>query len=262
MLLFINELFFIDWKDIIDIFLVAYLIYAFYNLIRGTAAINIFVGILALYLIWKVVESLGLNMLSEILGQFIGVGVIALIIVFQQEIRRFLLLLGSRRFIKDKKNNFLFKKILKADKKTEYQGLVRACEEMAKDKCGALIIIATDKDKLLDIQDTGVNIDAYISKDLLMNIFFKNAPMHDGAVIIHGNKIKAAKCILPVSQNEDLPDDMGLRHRAAIGISEDTEILGIIVSEQTGKISIAKNGKITRGVSAEQLCDAISDFVQ
>ncbi|PLW91858.1 MAG: TIGR00159 family protein [Marinilabiliales bacterium] len=261
MLLFINEIFSIGWKDVIDIILVAYLIFAFYNLIRGTAALRIFLGILAVYLIWKLVEAIGLNMLTEILGQFIGVGVIALIIVFQQEIRRFLLMLGSQRIIDNRHSRFLFWKILKEEKEMEYENVVNACAEMSKTKTGALIVITSDKNELLDIQNTGLKMDAFISKDLLMNIFYKNAPMHDGAVLIHRNKITAAKCILPVSRRENLPADMGMRHRAAMGISENSDALSIIVSEQTGKISITKNGEITRGITTEQLSNTISEFL-
>lgn len=261
MLLFMNEIFAVGWKDVIDIILVAYLIYAFYNLIRGTAALNIFVGILALYLIWKLVEAIGLNMLTEILGQFIGVGVIALIIVFQQEIRRFLLLLGSQRIIDNKHSRLFFWRILKEEKKTEYDHIVAACVDMSKTKTGALIVICSDKNELLDIQNTGVSLHADISKDLLMNIFYKNAPMHDGAVIIYKNLIRSAKCILPVSRKEDLPADMGMRHRAAIGVSENSDALTIVVSEQNGKISISLEGKIERGLTPEELSKSISEFL-
>lgn len=262
MLLFINEIFSIGWKDVIDIILVAYLIYAFYNLIRGTAALNIFLGILTLYLIWKLVDAIGLNMLTEILGQFIGVGVLALIIVFQQEIRKFLLLLGSQRIIDNRKRNrFLFWKInVHEELDTNIDELVDACVELSKKETGALIII-TDRNELADIQLTGIKINADLSKELLHSIFFKNSPLHDGAVIILKNKIVAAKCILPVSSKDDLPEELGLRHRAAIGITENSDAMAIIVSEQNGNISTAYRGHIKLNISDKQLKEELLTFV-
>ena len=262
MLLFINEIFAISWKDIIDIILVAYLIYAFYNLIRGTAALNIFLGIIALYLLWKLVDASGLNLLTEILGQFIGVGVIALLIVFQQEIRKFLLLLGSQRLIDNKHRKFLFWKIhIKDNEETNIAAIIQACTEMSKNKTGALIVI-TDKNELLDIQTSGIKIKANISKELLESIFYKNSPLHDGAIIISGNKILAAKCILPISNNDNLPDNAGLRHRSALGISENSDALTIVVSEQNGNLSTTKDGILNRALSPKELENQITQFLE
>ncbi|MEQ8623960.1 MAG: diadenylate cyclase CdaA [Vicingaceae bacterium] len=250
-LLFIS----VRWLDVIDILLVSMLLYQLYKLVKGTVAIRIFLGILAIYLIWKVVSAMQMELLSEILGQFIGVGVLALIIVFQQEIRRFLLIVGSQ-------SNFARKGFLKkiwnwSGQATETTKLninliVRACFNMGKTKTGALIVLAIDTE-LKYHASTGDEIDAALSISLLESIFFKNSPLHDGAAIIFNNRIKAARCILPVSENPDIPSKYGLRHRAAVGITENSSAVAIIVSEENGDVSLARAGKLMHKLSTEQL---------
>lgn len=242
--LFIN----IRILDIIDILLVAFLLYELYQFLKGTAAIKIFFGIIAIYLMWKVVKALQMELLSEILGAFISVGFIALIIVFQPEIRNFLLMLGTHSFFNKKNKKILFWRIKTHNGFTlNTDPIIQACQKMAETKTGALIVLA-QKNILEQFVDTGEIINAEISEPLLENIFYKNSPLHDGAVIIINNKIKAARCILPVSSNPAIPPRFGLRHRAATGVTEQSDAIAVIVSEQTGKISYCKYGKITSNV--------------
>lgn len=248
---------------IIDILLVLYLLYELFNFIKGTAGINIFFGIIAVYIIWKLVIYLEMPMLSEILGQFISVGVIAIIIVFQQEIRKFLLLLGNPRFIQNKtRRRFLFWRFsIYQDTSLDTAPLINAVRKMSSSKTGALIIL-TRKNELEDIILTGVKIDAKISEQLIENIFFRNSPLHDGAVIISENRIVAAKCILPVSDHEHLLQEMGLRHRAALGVSESTDAIAIVVSEQTGNIAVTVGREIRTHVKPGDLAEFLEmEFV-
>ena len=229
--------------DIIDVMLVALLLYGLYRLLKGTAAISIFVGIVAIFLIWQLVKALQMELLTTILGAFVSVGFIALIIIFQPEIRRFLFTIGAQTRNGEVKAFRIFRRrtqqvVLDTDT------ICQACKSMSDIKQGALIVI-TRKNTLADIVLTGVTIDAEISKPLIENIFFKNSPLHDGAMIITDNKIAAARCILPVTNNTDLPGHYGLRHRAAIGISENNDCIVLVVSEETGNISLVKNGAIT-----------------
>lgn len=246
--------------DIIDILLVALLFYQIYMLIRGTVAINIFLGIFTLYIFWLVVKALNMELLSSILGQIIGVGVIALIIVFQQEIRRFLLLLGTRYF---SKNRFSIEKMLmmkgdKYDTPVNIEAIVRACRNMAETKIGALIVV-TQKSNLQLYAETGDIINAETSSRLIENIFFKNSPLHDGAMIIKNNLIYAVRCILPLTEKTNLSATYGLRHRAALGISEITDALVIVVSEETGKISFIFEGVITENISVVKLREILEE---
>lgn len=243
----------IRWLDVVDIFLVAVLLYQLYKLVKGTVAIRIFLGILAIYLLWKLVSALSMELLSEILGQFIGVGVLALIIVFQQEIRRFLLMVGSQSpfagaGIINKIINW--SKTDREEQENDNNAISRACFNLSRNQMGALIVIATDTE-LKYHASTGDQIDAKLSAPLLESIFFKNSPLHDGGVIIYKNRIKAARCILPVSDNPDIPSSYGLRHRAALGLTESSPALAIVVSEENGKISIAKDGKLKWDLSME-----------
>ncbi len=243
--------------DIVDILFVTLLIYQLYRLLKGTTAIKIFFGILAFFFIWKIVTALEMELLSIILGQFISVGVIALIIVFQPEIRKFLLLLGTQNFFKNR--NFLFWKILKEEQeKIDIDSIVQATRKMAAEYTGALIIIAKEN-KLKDIVNSGELLNSRISWELIMNIFFKNSPLHDGALIIDNDKIVAARCILPVSANKNLPSDLGLRHRSALGVTENTDAISIIVSEQNGFISFCKEGVLTRNVQPSQLINFLEN---
>lgn len=239
--------------DIIDIILVALLLYELYNLVKGTAAINILLGIIAIFLIWRLVRILEMELLSEILGAFISVGFIALIVVFQPEIRKFLLLVGTPSFIRRRNNRFLFWKIKYADDETlSIDPIVQACFKMANTKTGALIVIAKINE-LSDITETGEILDARISEQLIENIFYKNSPLHDGAMIIMNNRIKAASCILPVSKNDTLPAQVGLRHRAAVGMTEKSDAVALVVSEQTGHIAWCKAGQLNTEVTPARL---------
>ncbi|RLD56805.1 MAG: TIGR00159 family protein [Bacteroidetes bacterium] len=243
----------IKFLDILDILLVAFLLYELYNLLKGTVAINIFFGIVAFYLMWKLVTALEMELLSEILGAFISVGFIALIVVFQPEIRSFLLMLGTPGFIRKKRSKFLFWRLdINQTIKLDIDPIIMACRDMSETKTGALIIVA-NKSHLEQYVETGKVLDAMISGELIENIFFKNSPLHDGAMIIHENKIKAAGCILPVSANRNIPSTFGLRHRAAVGITEQSDAVAIMVSEETGKISYAIGGKLVPNLMPNQL---------
>ncbi len=247
----------IKFLDVLDILFVALLLYTLYNLLKGTVAINIFFGIVAFYLLWKLVAALDMEMLSEIFGAFISVGFIALIVVFQPEIRKFLLMLGTPGFIKKKRHRLLFWKFeVGSAIQLEIDEIIKACRYMSETKTGALIII-TKKSGLEQFVETGEEIDAIISAALLENIFFKNSPLHDGAVIIRNNKIVAARCILPVSSSPDIPAHFGLRHRSAIGLTEQSDAISIIVSEETGNISYSIGGNITEKVSSVSLKNMI-----
>lgn len=239
----------IRWFDILDILLVAYLIYRLYYVVRGTAAINIFLGILSIYVLWKVVEAFQMQMLSEILGQFIGVGVIALIIVFQQELRSFLLMLGNRDFYKKNKGNILRRFFKEEDKEViELNPIIKATEILAKNKIGGLIILARESNPSMFVVG-GQFINADINSDLIISIFNKDSPLHDGAMIINNRQIEKAQCVLNVSDNKNMPEGTGLRHRSALGIVEQTDAIAIVISEQTGSISLAYDGRLNYNLS-------------
>ena len=241
--------------DIIDIFVVALIMFQVYRLTRGTNALRIVVGILIIYLLWIVTRVLNMELLSMILGQIIGVGVIALIIVFQQEIRRFLILLGTQ--YTNRRVSFMARLFRPRGRKVKVVGqewidtVVGACADMAKTKTGALIVIARKVD-LLPFIEQGERIDALISASLIKNIFFKNSPLHDGAMVIADDRIAAARCVLPSTERE-VPMEFGMRHRAALGASEITDALVIVVSEERGTISIARKGHISRDISPAHL---------
>jgi len=222
-------------------------------LIRGTTAINIFIGIFSLYLLWLLVKALNMSLLSSILGQVIGVGVIALLIVFQQEIRRFLLII-STRYIRSRKFSFdkIFSFAEKKEEKVNIDAIVNACSNMSAFKTGALIAISKQSD-LLSFIRTGDILNADTSSRLLESVFFKNSPLHDGAVIIKEDRIAAARCVLPTSENVDLPPQFGMRHRAALGITEKTDALVVLVSEETGAISFAKEESIETNIGPNRL---------
>ncbi|MDR1679478.1 MAG: diadenylate cyclase CdaA [Prevotellaceae bacterium] len=240
-------------KDIIDILLVAFLMYQTFLLIRGTNAVNIFFGIIAFIICWFVVSFiLKMELLGAIFDKIINVGAIALIVIFQNEIRRFFSLIGSRRnwrFIRWLANKA---KMANELKNFEVMQLVLACRNMSRNKCGALIVLEHNA-TLSEFIASGEVVNADINSRLIESLFFKNSPLHDGAMIIANQKIVAAGCILPVSQNQHIPKQMGLRHRAALGISERTDAMAIVVSEETGSISIVQNGKLTADISPEQL---------
>jgi len=243
----------IRWIDIIDILLVALLLYELYRLLKGTVAINIFFGIVALVLMWQVVNALQMQLLSKILGAFISVGFIALIVIFQPEIRRFLLALGTSTFMRRKGRRFLFWRLnLENNTGSDTNAIVMACNHMSEIRQGALIIL-TRRNELKQYINTGEVLEARLSVPLLESIFYGQGPLHDGAVIVSGNRIMAAACILPVSGNTRIPKRLGLRHRAAVGITEVSDAIAIVVSEENGKISYALGGKLTGKVSAGEL---------
>ncbi len=243
--------------DIIDIVLVALLLYYLYKLVRGTVAINIFMGIVIIYLIWKITEALQMQMLSSILGQFIGVGVFALIVVFQEEIRKFLLTIGSTNIAA---RNKFFKKFQSLQNRRgtnlDVRALVSVCKKLGNTNTGALIVL--ERNVPLDfVRETGDRVNIEFSEPIIESIFFKNSPLHDGAVIIQGNVITATRVILPVAGENKLPKCYGLRHRAATSISEKTNASALVVSEETGKVSYIKGGNFITYKNDEELIGII-----
>ena len=228
--------------ELIDILLVTILIYQLYKLVRGTVAINIFIGLAAIYLLWKIVDAFHFQLLSEILGQFIGVGVIILVIVFQQELRKFLMFIGKGKIIKNKGLlKFNFK--MQHENKLDTSAISKAFQNMSENRTGAIMVI-TQIDDLAVFTESGVNMNAEISVPIIESIFYKNSPLHDGAVIIRDNKIISARCVLPVTNSTEFPGNLGMRHRAAVGITEESDAVTIIVSEETGNISYVKDGEL------------------
>lgn len=229
--------------DLFDIALVALLLFSLYRLVKGTVAINIFLGIVIIYMIWKITDLLNMDVLSNILGNFISVGFFALIVVFQQEIRKFLLLIGSSNFT-SKKNVLKYFKFFnqpKAQNDTDVKMILDSCTKMSKEKTGAIIIL--ERNNNLDfVKNTGDNSKILLSSQILETIFFKNSPLHDGAIIIKNNYITATRVVLPVSENKLLARRFGLRHKAGVGITEKTDAIAIVISEQTGDISYFKDG--------------------
>ncbi len=232
--------------DIIDIFLVALMLYYLYRVTRGTSAFSIILGVVMLYLMYVVVRAFNMELLSGILGQFIGVGIIAVVVIFQPEIRRFLQMLGlqqnqrlSRLFGGDSSESDL-----------DIDSLVKACLDMSETKTGALIVLQQTSDLTL-MAEGGIAVDAKVSSSLLENLFFKNSPLHDGAIIINRNRVVAARCILPSTQSQ-VPKSYGTRHRAALGMSEVSDAIILVVSEETGGLSIAQGGVIQREIEPEK----------
>ena len=241
--------------DILDILIVGYLIFQIYRLLRGNIAFNIFIGLITIYVFWWLVNQLDMDLLSAVLGQFVSVGVIIIIIIFQPEVRRFLVFLGNTTL--RQRSNFLGRIIdrnFESSEQRERQTMAikNAMMRMSRRKTGALIVLA--KEVNLDgLINSGVSLDAVVSEQLLESIFNKSSPLHDGAVIIENGKIRAASVILPVSESQDLPKSAGLRHRAGVGITERTEVASFIVSEENGNISYAFEGKLRRKIKEEEL---------
>jgi diadenylate cyclase len=239
----------VKWIDIIDVCLVAFLIYQLYKLLRGSIALRIFVGLLSVYFFYLIVKAAKMELLSTILGNVMGVGFIAIIILFQQEIRKFLLIAGKSSYSNNRSffQSLIFRKKAGGEK-LDISPIIESSKILGGTNTGALIVIAKGSELRL-YAETGDEIEAKISKRLLLSIFNKTSPLHDGAVIIVDNKIQAARCILPVTEDSDLPAFLGLRHRAAIGITELTDCVVVIVSEETGEISIARDGKLYYNLS-------------
>ncbi|MGQ0827579.1 MAG: diadenylate cyclase CdaA [Bacteroidota bacterium] len=252
--LFIQAFIDVRWIDIVDILLVAILIYQLYYMVKGTVAINIFIGIILFYLLWQIVKVLNMQLFGSILGKFIDVGFIALLIVFQQELRRFLLFIGtSDLFTKGKLGKGLFDFKWQVTKtELDINAIVKACKNMGENKTGALIILTKNNDLKFYV-NTGDAIDAKVSVRMIESIFYKNSPLHDGAIIISNNIIMAARCVLPVTEHADFPAHLGMRHRAAVGITENTDSIAIVVSEQTGEISFSKEGNLKHALTPERL---------
>ncbi|MDX9781632.1 MAG: diadenylate cyclase CdaA [Bacteroidales bacterium] len=251
----------IGFIDILDIFLVGLLIYQAYKLIKGTAAMNIFTGVLVFYFIWIIVKALHMDLLSAIMGQIIGVGGIALVILFQQEIRRFLLRIGTR-YIDSRQQMRIIRAFMGKHKREisleTLDEITLACKRMAETKTGALIVLAHNS-ALEFVSETGDRIDATVNRRLIETIFFKNTPLHDGAMLINGEKIIAARCTLPITENPGIPPYYGMRHRAALGVSEQSDASVIVVSEQRGEISFVNNGEIRTISSINELRLAIEN---
>lgn len=241
--------------DGIDIILVALIVYYIYNLIKNTLAVNLLLGMVIILVLHWIVDALHMELLSTIIDQFINVGIIALIVIFQPEIRRFLLLIGKNTFLQQNKAwwGYLFgSKNIERDNLVRIKPIIDACKSMKKSRTGALIVFVKFYDDQLFANSCEL-IDSKISKRLLESIFQKYSPLHDGAVVIAENKIKSASCILPLTDNDKLPPQFGLRHRAGIGISETTDAVAVIISEETGEIAYAKQGRVRMNVSFGEL---------
>ena len=252
-----------SWVDVIDILLVSFLLYQVYKLMRGSVAVTIFLGVLALYLVYLIVRAAQMELLGLILGQFMGVGVLAAIILFQPEIRKFLLLIGKTTDFN--KSTTLFKNFFLGRNRYKEElfnitPIIEAAKTLGGTNTGALIVFSRDSE-LKFYAESGDNIDAFLSKRLLLSIFNKYSPLHDGAVIIYKGKIKAARCVLPVSESDSLPAQFGLRHRAAMGMSEVTDTAILVVSEETGQLSLTRNGRLYPNLSPLELRKHISEYL-
>ncbi|MFM6977014.1 MAG: diadenylate cyclase CdaA [Sphingobacteriaceae bacterium] len=253
----------VRFLDVIDILLVAIIIYYVYSLIRGTIAVNILLGLSIIYIGYFLVQQAQMRLLSQILGGFISLGFIALIIVFQQEIRRFLLMIGKNASLQKNKTWWLFlfgKKEELNNNLARIKPVLDACQSMQKSRTGALIVFAKYFEEQY-FQNSGEIIDAMISKRLLESIFQKHSPLHDGAVIISEGKIKSASCILPLTDNDRLPTHFGLRHRAGIGITEVSDVMAIIISEESGEISYARQGRVKMKASFTELEKQLQNYL-
>lgn len=246
--------------NLIDLLLVVIIIYQLYRLLKGSLAFNMIIGLISIYIFWRIVSFFELSITERILDEFVKVGFIAILIVFQQEIRKFLLLLGKGTFGNENRSFYNFLpwnwKIQKSFH-TNFEEIVDACDAMAQSQTGALIVLPKTSEMKF-IGASGEILDAHITKRLLISIFNKNSPLHDGAVIIANSKIKAANAILPVSENPEVQNKYGLRHLSAIGITEQTDAIAIIVSEEKGTITIAKEGKLIEGLSDKELINFLN----
>ncbi|HLF34867.1 MAG TPA: diadenylate cyclase CdaA [Cyclobacteriaceae bacterium] len=246
--------------DFFDIGAVSFLLYQVYKLIRGSVAVRIFLGFLLLYVIYLIVRAFDMELLSAILGQFMGVGVIAVIILFQQEFRKFLQVLGRSTFLNSEGIIGSFFRH-EGDEDLDVNAVLDAIVALGASNMGAIVVISRDS-ALKFYAESGDALDAKVSKRLLISIFNKYGPLHDGAVIIFRNRVKAARVVLPISEKTDLPAQFGLRHRAGIGMSEATDTLVVVVSEETGQISIARNGIIDHNLSSSDVRKRIIDYIE
>lgn len=250
-------------KDALDIALVAWLLYYLYRIMKESGTINIFIGVLAFIAVWVVAsEILEMRLIGTILDKFMNIGLLVLVILFQEQIKRFLVELGSQRRWNWVKKIFSLKKNIENDNndRQKLMPIVYACMSMAKSKTGALIVIERNI-PLENYEKTGDIIDAAVNSRLIENIFFKNSPLHDGAMIIAQDRIKAAGCILPVSHDTNIPKSLGLRHRSALGISQATDAVAIVVSEETGNISLAHKGSFDLKLTNTELEQKLSSLM-
>lgn len=257
-----NDLLKFTIVDIIDVFLVALLLYYIYRLIKGTVAINIFIGIIIIYGAWRLTDFLNMELLTGIFGGFMKVGIIALIVVFQPEIRKFLLMVGSTNF--GGRRKFLQQiKFLKTETndETDVDAVISACNKMSMSKTGALIVF--ERNNNLDfLSESGDEMNIKVTQPIIESIFFKNSPLHDGAIVVSNNIVKATRVILPVNNEKNIPQRFGLRHRAAIGVTEKTDALALVVSEETGHISYFKDGEFVMFEDTNELNTIIkSDLI-
>lgn len=245
----------ITFWDILDILIVGFLLFQVYKILKGSLGFNIFIGLVLVYIAWRVVSVLEMPLLSSILGQFVSVGMIALLVLFQPEVRRFLLFVGQgslqtrfqflERFLKLKDSGQA--NLRSVEQEQTIREITRAVEQMAMTKTGALMVF-TNSPNLEGLYSSGVMIDGNVSTQLLLSLFNKDSPLHDGAVIMKDSKIIAASCVLPVSERPNIPQRLGLRHRAAIGITESTNVMAFVISEETGKIAYARGGDIMENI--------------
>lgn len=248
--------------DIIDIVLVAALIYYIYRIVRGTNVMLIFWALIILIIAWRAADILGMRLLGALLSAITSVGLVALIVIFQPEIRRFLLYLGTKTQLNEsllKRLRFWKHNLQNNRQGLNYEAYINACMHMSQSKTGALIIFQRGNE-VEELVNTGERIGATASSALLETLFFKNSPLHDGAVIVHGNTVLAARCILPVTSRLDIDPNLGLRHRSAIGVTEQLDVLSVIVSEETGAISYAIGGTIHHDISPVELRHALEQY--
>ena len=239
--------------DIADILLVAVLLFEMFFLMKNTVGVRILIGLTLIYFLWRVVVALHMLLLSQILGAFMGVGVIALVIVFQPEIRQILLMLGNvKMFERVGKRKWAFFRLGFVNDNLNIDAIVMACKKMSNEKTGALIVIAR-YNELEKVMQTGIPVDSVVNEYLIENIFFKNSPLHDGALIISHNRIAVAKAILPVSSNREIPAEFGLRHRSALGLSESVDAIIVVVSEESGKITLFHNANFMQNIPLVEL---------
>ena len=246
------------WIDAADVLLVTVLLYQLYKLLRGSVALNVALGLVSFYLLYLVVKATGMELLTNILGQFMSVGVLASIILFQQEIRRFLLNVGKATTLERVRGWARGRPTTAAP--LAVGPFVEAAKSLSNKYTGALICFAQASD-LSAFAESGDRLDAEISKRLLLSIFNKTSPLHDGAVIVAGGRLRAARCILPVSENPDVPASLGLRHRAAIGLSEITDAVVLVVSEETGAMSLVRHGEVHRNLATAELRARLNEWL-
>lgn len=248
------------WVDAVDILAVALIAFYLYRVLRRSRSLYVFVGIVIFLLIFLLVgQVFDLKLLGKIIGAFANFGVLSLIVIFQEEIRRFFYNLGANKRVRDIINYFHNQeqnKDVEKDKEM-VMSVVMACMNMARHKVGALIVIEREQ-RVDEVVQIGEIVDAKVSARLIENVFFKNSPLHDGAMIISQGRVKAAGCVLPVSHDYDIPKELGLRHRSAMGVSQECDAIAIVVSEETGRIAVAEGGKFHLRLTSEQLEQLIS----